>query len=82
MPQNIRPSNINRAKVPTPGYRPAMTQPVRPSKTQIVEEVALAGESRGISLVSGIPVFRNFYRFSAFYRVSFDRGTNENSYQK
>ena len=53
MPQNIRPSNINKSKVPLPVYRPGQIAPtataaVRPAKNNIIEEVTLKHEPRGI----------------------------------
>ena len=48
MPQNIRPSNINKAKVPIPAYRPA--QAPRPAKNKIIEEVTSKVEPRGTQL--------------------------------
>ena len=46
MPQNIRPANLNKAKVPAPAYRPA--QSPRSTKNKIIEEVTTTHESRGI----------------------------------
>lgn len=48
LPQNIRPSNINKSKVPLPVYRPGQVPRIRPTGSEIVEEVTLQNSPRDV----------------------------------